>query len=974
LLCWFVLSFKQQEYRNELFAKAEKLLENFHAEFSFKNALDSQVKSLLRNIVNTTPKQAAEIFSEWKKDNLIPSDAAELVLFRNGKPLGNLKHAADWQLLLENLDIGQHPLRRSITPKKNRIIKLLHGGVGFETLRAKPLSLQKLNRGPETSYAAWYKAESLNDKTVAVSAAIFLLHKGKFPANFLANHQLRKNKIDAGTISYVDLFNPSFSIINSHYLNAFDLAALVKTFAIKNQSTLINFEGHEILLSVKPDGRILVFAPDNLEVPMPLWVWALPFFWLPLVGYYFLINRSTGILSLKNLVAGISFVGIILPATMVAVYWSFFLETQRETLKIEYAKLLESYLFQVDSSHKVQLRKNKYRFKNIFEIFDGSQDSLQKFINETVRLEIAMIVDTTLLVNNKGKFVRPSSSSTSRTRGLVFFPMEYRKEVIKQYLKLGWVPLSEEISFALQPKEASLNEYCSFTSKRSKVVLSSLGKMAGRDIVDSYNLEHGFSVSKRKKNVSEIVLGTFAEDSDVNPVQIIGQNLGDYVEFGFGRYQSRNFVDVLTDTSGKALYCAILYGMASLSINQYFDSLFAKPEEWPQSVKYFAISGLPLRLSYPWLDTWQRMESLLRMLKPPRNILVDEVYINGEKNLRCAFVGRSCRDYILIACMPIKVIDKAVNKYRNFILAGLSLLFFLLISVYLKLKTNIINPSNEIMQGVRALKERDHNARIKIKTSDEWEKLGNTFNTALEGIKELEVANFVQTSILPAEETITRNCAFLGKTQSAEEIGGDYYDNFVCAEGLVFIMGDVSGHSISAALVVNMAKAAFCALHDSGLRSPDQILQSMNDFLLEHLKRIKMMTCFSGLITPDGELLYSNAGQSYPFLLSKNETSCLKQIGYPLGSTGKGKFKLSRIKLPQKCRIVMFSDGLIEAADENGQQFGYDRLETMVNKLGLDIYRSEFIEKAYKELKAFTGTVPWDDDVTLAIVDYEKND
>ena len=973
IFCWIVASYNLQENKEKTFFNAEKLLENLHAEFSFTSSLDSQVKDLLQEVVKKNPKKSVEIFSEWKKINLIPEDAVDLVLFIKGKAIGDVTEKEEWQLLLRNLDIGQHPLKRSITSEKNRIIQLLKGGVGYETLQAKPLSLQKLNRSPEMSYGAWYRTDVEPDDKNFVTAAIFLMHKGRFPANYLAKYNLRKNKINSGTISYVDLFNPSLSIINSSYLNSNDLSALAKAFVVKNQNKTINFKGKEILLSVKPDGKMLVFVPDKLSSPLPLLAWALPFFWLPLGAHYLLNKRATGIMSLKNLVLAISFISIILPAAMVAVYWNFFLETQRETLKIEYAKLLESYLFQMDSAHKARLRKNKSSFRNIFNIFDGSRESFQKFINETVRLEVSMIVDTTLLVDNEGKFLRPCSSSISRVRGLVFYPVDYRKEVIKQYLKLGWVPLTNEISFALQTGEVDLNEYCSFSTQRGQLVLKSLGKMAGRDIVNTYNLEHGFAAPKNKQNVSSMVFGTFAEDSDINPAQIIGQNLGGYVEFGFGQYQSRNFVDVLTDESGKACYCAILYGASSLSVNQYFDNFFAANASWPESVNYFAISGLPLRLSYPWPDTWQRMETLLKKLQPPRNIMVDEVYINGEKNLRCAFVGRSCMDYILVACMPFKVIDESINKYKNSLLIGLFLLGFLLISVYLKLKTNIIEPSGEIMSGVKALKKRDHEARIKIETNDEWEKLGNTFNTALEGIKDLEVANFVQTCILPAEETVTEKFAFLGKTQPVEEVGGDYYDNFVCKEGLVFIMGDVSGHSISAALVVNMAKAAFCALHDSGLRSPDLILKSMNDFLLEHLKRIKMMTCFTGLISPNGELFYSNAGQSYPFLLSENETISLKQVGYPLGASKRGKFKLAKIKLPENCRIVLFSDGFIEAVDQEGMQFGYERLEKLFNKLGHNINRKEFIEKAYAELKLFTGAVPWDDDVTLVVVDFKKS-
>jgi hypothetical protein len=520
-------------------------------------------------------------------------------------------------------------------------------------------------------------------------------------------------------------------------------------------------------------------------------------------------------------------------------------------------------------------------------------------------------------------------------------------------------------------KNFDFKQHFDFSRNQGQRVITSLGKIAGTDIVQSYNSRHGFARSDDKTALSAVVMGSFVEDAEENPAAVIGQNLGDYVEFGFGEYQSRNYVDVIRDRDGKALYCAILYCASLLSYHQYFDELFTHSEKWPEHVKYLAISGLPLRLSYPWPDAWKRMESLLSLLKPPRNLLVDEVKINGEPHLRCSFVAKNCEDYILVALLPLKAVETEVTKLRNSLIIGFLLLLISLVFVFAKLFNGIVRPAGQLMKGVSALNKKDHSYQIKLKTGDEWEQLGNTFNQALEGMKELEVAHFVQTCILPGNEIATQNTTFLGKTSSAEEIGGDYYDAFAKDEGLVFIMGDVSGHSISAALVVNMAKAAFCALIDSGLRQPHQIFTSMNRLLLEHLKRVKMMTCFAGLINGDGELNYCNAGQAFPFILSDSRVEVLRQVGYPLGAAKK-KFEPASFQLPQYCRIVIFSDGVIEALNEDSQPFGYERLENLVKKLGHRLPREEFISAVFEELAAFTGDIPWADDVTLVVIDHDR--
>jgi len=67
----------------------------------------------------------------------------------------------------------------------------------------------------------------------------------------------------------------------------------------------------------------------------------------------------------------------------------------------------------------------------------------------------------------------------------------------------------------------------------------------------------------------------------------------------------------------------------------------------------------------------------------------------------------------------------------------------------------------------------------------------------------------------------------------------------------------------------------------------------------------------------------------------------------------------------------MFSDGVIEAVNEDGQQFGYDRFEDLIKSTGCNVEWSEFFDEILLKLKAFTGDVPWNDDVTIAVLDYK---
>ncbi|EKD83778.1 MAG: HAMP protein, partial [uncultured bacterium] len=558
----------------------------------------------------------------------------------------------------------------------------------------------------------------------------------------------------------------------------------------------------------------------------------------------------------------------------------------------------------------------------------------------------------------------------------VFYDMAHRERVSRQAFADGWIPfdLEAEYIFNTTPENFDMNGFVSLMPSQGRTAYTSLTSFTGKDLINRHNSTLAGEGGGGKEEVSSMIMSSFLESEDENSVSRIQQHLGEFFELGFDVNQSINFVDLIKDRDGKALYCLILFSGNYNFTRNFLEKVFRNKGKWPADVSYLAVSPRLFNISFPFVDMRMRMQRLVSMMQPPRNLHVEELLINGRPHLLCAYVCKKMPGYILCAAMSIESIDQQLSSLEKRLLVAAFIVMIALIFVYVRLVRGVIRPAKLIMNGVHAMEAHEHSHKIVIETGDEWQQLAETFNDALEGMKELEVAHFVQTCILPGSDICSGYARFAGRTVPADDVGGDYYDALVPAEGeMTFIMGDVSGHSISAALVVSMARAAFSGIVDLGVKMPHEIFTRMNNLMLEHLRRVKMMTCFGGHIDKNGLMTCCNAGQAFPYLINEDGSiEAIKQIGYPLGAARKKTLKFSEVQLPARCRLVMFSDGVVEAMNEKNDQFGYDRLERLIKKLGLHISNEEFFVAVYSEVRKFAGTVPWGDDVTVALLDYNR--
>ncbi len=975
LIVWLAYQKKQQQLQQSQMAELGDTLEKLHASFEFSKIFATDLREFFASVNGKELGEVLAVEKAWKNKNGFSDINCEIAYFRDATPL-NVPDSGkdDWSFLMTIFNRQKERKYRTSPEDRNRTIKILKGGIGFDRLEGRPGRLQYINIGGTRSYGGWFRDDTTKR---GVNGLIVFFHAKALKDTDVFRALVKNLGLGHLKLGFINLF----SLDNSAVPEGFDSGQIVeKISALDSRSGLeiIRFAGQDLIVSFRPDGRVFCSKVFKADPPFPLWSWGLIFFWLPVVLRFFMNSNEDGRISLQRFVLLVFVVSVAAPVAVTIFYWSNFIESKTEAEKLNSANELEKMLIQLDAEYGQIFRVSRKEFSQLGKILNGQPHRLQEFIDKSLTLELRGMFDTCLLINSNGDFVRPYSGSGMPVRRLVLYDKAYRKNVFDQFFSQGWIPFDLEAEYAMNGSadKSRLLEFATVMPPQGKAAFSSLVSFVGKDLVRMHNsLQEGASINQSKDQVSSMVMSSMVENEDENPVARINHSLGDYVEFGFDVNQSHNYIDLIKDKDERALYCMILFSVEANFSFRYFNQVFTDREKWPENVNYMAVSQRLFSLSFPRMDLTQRMSWLNRLMQPPKNIHVEEKKINGVPHLLCAYNGKNCKGYTLIATIPLEAIEERIAPLRRQMNIGAFLILVVVVIIWLRLRVIAIAPARQIISGIRALGSGDHSHRIELKTGDEWQQLGETFNSAIECAKELAVANFVQSCILPAETVKTTFAQFAGRTVSADDVGGDYYDAFAFDDGgLSFIMGDVSGHSISAALVVSMAKAAFSAVIDSGERMPDKILAQLNEIMIEHLHRAKMMTCFCGYVDPEGFLFCANAGQSFPLMInSDGSIEAVRQVGYPLGVSKRKAMKCMKIKLKTPCRLLMFSDGVVEAQNSKDEPFGYEQLEELVASLGTSCTMQDMFDRIYREIKEFSGDVPWGDDVTLAILDYKRN-
>lgn len=235
--------------------------------------------------------------------------------------------------------------------------------------------------------------------------------------------------------------------------------------------------------------------------------------------------------------------------------------------------------------------------------------------------------------------------------------------------------------------------------------------------------------------------------------------------------------------------------------------------------------------------------------------------------------------------------------------------------------------------------------------------------------KEMEQAALIQKRLLPSAAPEIAGLEIAGRSTACRSVGGDYFDYIGFPDGrLGVLVADVAGKGMPASLLMSSLQARVHVLFDEADDLANKITR-LNKITAKNCPDNRFITFFMGVLNPaSGQLVYTNAGHNPPLLVrASGSFEGLREAGgLILGILPMAVYQEASVHLQPGDVLVLFSDGVTEAANPSDQDFGEDRLGELVASLR-DRPAAEIVEAVHNAVTAFTEGAPAADDITVVV-------
>lgn len=237
---------------------------------------------------------------------------------------------------------------------------------------------------------------------------------------------------------------------------------------------------------------------------------------------------------------------------------------------------------------------------------------------------------------------------------------------------------------------------------------------------------------------------------------------------------------------------------------------------------------------------------------------------------------------------------------------------------------------------------------------------------------EVELAQNVQARLLPVTPPKIGGIDLYGRSEAASEVGGDFFDFIATPEyPFLFIVGDVAGHGLSAAMVMTMTRTAIRSVANIvGIQTPKNIIHRVNQDLYDDFTEIGLFTtAFIGQYIPESdEVVFANSGHSPVVYCTVNEKArILEADGTALGVLPASFCETQTLAMPEGAVLVVMTDGFPEAENMDGEMYGYERLLRLIEETA-HLSAEGIAEQLFDSVKTFQSGYRQNDDQTVIVL------
>ena len=363
---------------------------------------------------------------------------------------------------------------------------------------------------------------------------------------------------------------------------------------------------------------------------------------------------------------------------------------------------------------------------------------------------------------------------------------------------------------------------------------------------------------------------------------------------------------------------------------------------------------------------------------PEDTVFTADVY--GQSSY-CMY--HTAEGYRIVAVMPRS--EAALSRNVSVgVTTGMQVIVFaaLFIMIYVLVKKLVVNNIYQINESLSAITEGKLDTVVNVRSHVEFDDLSNDINTTVDTLKryiadaaaridaELAFAKAIQHSALPSVFP-----PFPGRREldihaamfTAREVGGDFYDfYFVDEDTLAFLVADVSGKGIPAAMFMMQSKTLLKSCAESGMPI-EQVFTIANEKLCESNDAGMFVTAWMGLLNVrTGLVTFANAGHNPPLVRSgEGEFAFHKtRAGFVLAGMEGIRYRRFELQLKPGDTLFLYTDGVTEATDTRQQLYGDQRLQTILNGQRCSSVRA-ICDAVKADVDAFVGQAEQFDDITM---------
>lgn len=372
-----------------------------------------------------------------------------------------------------------------------------------------------------------------------------------------------------------------------------------------------------------------------------------------------------------------------------------------------------------------------------------------------------------------------------------------------------------------------------------------------------------------------------------------------------------------------------------------------------------------------------------------KNTVAEGQYFKSRVyGVSCSCIYQVTEGYTTVAFMPQSEAALSRNVAVG-VTTVMQIVIFtaLFVLIYVLVNRLVVNNIYKINHSLSAITDGQLDTVVDVRSHLEFDDLSNDINSTVDTLKryisdaaaridaELAYAKAIQHSALPSifPPYPNRNeFSIFATMQTAKEVGGDFYDfYFVDEETLAFLVADVSGKGIPAAMFMMTAKTLLKSYAEAGM-SVEEVLTNANEKLCQGNEAGMFVTAWMGFLnTKTGKIAYANAGHNPP--LVKHADGSFEYLRVRSGLVLAGmegiRYRKNELQLSPGDVLYLYTDGVTEATDLHNELYGEERLRHVLNN-NENADPEQICNTVHADVDGFVGEAAQFDDITMLAIIY----